>query len=301
MINLNSYVTEPHNTINVGKKSISVFEIGDENIDHETVSSFGEEWSKFSSFSEKEIQNAGDQYFDIVPLNAYTGKYVLDVGCGTGRWSKYLSRKVGALEAIDPSDAVYSAAALLQDEEHVRITRASADNIPFPDNSFDLVFSLGVLHHIPDTHEAMRRCVEKVKPGGYFLVYLYYNFENRGLVFKSIFHISNVIRRVVSILPSAIKSVVCDILAVLFYLPFVLVTKLMKAIGLAKVIKYIPLSYYADKSMNIIRNDSLDRFGTPLEQRYSRAEIEHMMTSCGLTNITFSTNEPFWHAIGQKR
>jgi hypothetical protein len=69
---------------------------------------------------------------------------------------------------------------------------------------------------------------------------------------------------------------------------------------LHKIVKYIPLSYYTNKSLNIIRNDSLDRFGTPLEQRYSKDEIQKMMESCGLEGVIFSNTAPFWHATGKK-
>jgi ubiquinone/menaquinone biosynthesis C-methylase UbiE len=282
------------------KKAIHVFEIVQENFDPETVASFGEEWKKFDTFSEAEISHIGDNYFDIVPDSLLAGKRVLDMGCGTGRWTKYVARKAAFVEAIDPSEAVYSAAALLQEVDNTRVSRASVDNIPFADNSFDFVFSLGVLHHIPDTKDAMEKCIRKLKPGGFFLVYLYYSLDNRGPFFKWLFHISNVLRKVISVLPAQLKKFVCDLMAVIFYLPFISCAKLFKAIGLKKLATKIPLAWYADKSWKVIRNDSLDRFGTPLEKRFSKKEIEQMMFDCGLSNIKFSNIEPYWHALGQK-
>ena len=50
----------------------------------------------------------------------------------------------------------------------------------------------------------------------------------------------------------------------------------------------------------MIRNDSLDRFGTPLEQRFTKQQIKEMMEQAGLTEIVFSDNIPFWHAVGKK-
>ena len=58
------------------------------NIDWKVVESFGEEWNKFHTFSDEEIEKAGDEYFDIVDrtlLNRHS--YAIDIGCGSGRWT----------------------------------------------------------------------------------------------------------------------------------------------------------------------------------------------------------------------
>ena len=63
----------------------------------------------------------------------------------------------------------------------------------------------------------------------------------------------------------------------------------------------MPLSYYIGKSINVIRNDALDRFGTPLEQRFSKKEIEEMLINAGLEDIVFSERAPYWHVLGKKK
>ncbi len=298
------YNKNPVQKLAVGDTEIASFitKYTSGNIDWETVDSFGEEWSKFNAFSEEEIKAVGDDYFDIVPKQLLTSQTsVLDVGCGSGRWIRYVADKVKWVEGIDPSHSVFYATKYLCDKSNVRITQAEVDAIPFEDNSFDLVYSLGVLHHIPDTSAAMKRCVEKVKPGGYFLVYLYYALDNRGMVFKAIFYSSALLRWCVSKLPSGLKKITCDALAVMLYMPFVGLTRIVHRIPfLRKYATKIPLSYYRDKSFHIIRNDSLDRFGTPLEQRFNRLQIEEMMRSAGLKDIVFSEREPYWHALGRK-
>jgi ubiquinone/menaquinone biosynthesis C-methylase UbiE len=293
------YNQEPTKYIQAGNKTIAVFKFGD-NIDKETIQSFGEEWQKFNNFSNQEITQVGNEYFDLL-ANIHLSNYnVLDIGCGSGRWTKYLAPLVKTIEAIDPSAAVFAASKLLQNETNVRITCADVSNIPFNEASFDLVFSLGVLHHIPDTRKALNKAVKMVKPGGYFLVYLYYNLDNRGFLYKCLFKLSNFIRKRVSMLPAELKKTVCDIFALTIYMPFVLLARAIRFIGLKKLATKLPLAYYADKSFFIIRNDALDRFGTPLEQRFSKAQIEDMMKDAGLTDIVFSNNPPYWHAIGKK-
>jgi len=272
------------------------------NLDKETVESFGEEWTKFSSFDPAEIERMGNEYFDLlegIPVNE--NSYVLDVGCGTGRWSYYLSPKVKFIEAIDPSNAVFSAARLTDGKPNIRVTKAGVDNIPFDDNSFDFIFSLGVLHHLPDTVAALKKIFRKVKPGGYFLVYLYYNLDNRGSIYKAIFKLSNGIRKIISRTPKKIKQFLAELISFTIYLPFVFLARLCKAIFPGKdFYKKIPLSYYHNKSLTIIRNDALDRFGTPLEKRFSKIEIEKMLKEAGFNNVVFSPRTPYWHCVAQK-
>lgn len=295
------YLQSPSKTYN-GSKVISEFSSGSKsNVDEKVVESFGEEWKKFSSFDEAEIEKIGNAYFDILPQSIYSpDTKVLDVGCGTGRWTKFLAKKVGVIDAVDPSEAIFAADKFLSDNPNIRLTRATSEALPFADNTYDMVMSIGVLHHIPDTKKAMMDCVSKVKKGGYFYTYLYYSLDNRGPLFKFIFHASNLLRRVVSKMPAGLKKFTCDILAVVIYMPFVLMARFLHAIGLKKLAAKLPLSIYRDKSFFIIRNDALDRFGTSLEQRFSKAQIYDMMTQCGLTEITFSEFEPYWHTIGKK-
>ena len=274
----------------------------DQNIDVDTVNSFGEEWTKFSSFSDEEIKNAGDQYFDIVTEEICNSSSVaLDMGCGTGRWSKYLADKVKFIEAIDPSKAVLSASHLTKDLKNVRVTQAGVDSIPFADESFDFAMGVGVYHHIPDTQKAVRDTVRKIKKGGYLLIYLYYSLDNRGAGYKFLFKMSTIIRKIVSSMPNRLKKITCDFIAFFVYMPCVLLARLVKILSpKGRTWKKIPLSYYHDKSWNIIKNDALDRFGTPLEQRFSKKELIEILESCGMEDVVVSDGLPYWHAVSRK-
>ena len=203
-----SYIKEPKQVFNSKGKEISVFSTDGKNIDQEVVESFGEEWLKFKDFDEEEIASLASMYFDILDEKILNkNSYALDIGCGTGRWTKFLAQRAGFIEAVDPSNAVAAAAHLLEGVDNVRITKASIETLPFADNTFDFAMSIGVLHHIPDTQKAMIDCVKKVKPGGYFYCYLYYNMDNKGNFFKNIFQVSDVIRKVVCRMPTGIKKI----------------------------------------------------------------------------------------------
>jgi SAM-dependent methyltransferase len=288
--------------ITTDHRVIKVYDLPEENIDPQTVTSFGEEWKAFHSFSGEELRALGDKYFDIVTEEMLNDSMkVVDIGCGSGRFIKYLKGRYDTITGIDPSQAIFAANELIGKEEKVELIQASTDSIPFPDGHFDFGYSLGVLHHIPDTQKALEDCVKKIKPGGHFLLYLYYNLDNKPYYFQIIFFLSNLIRLLVSKMPAGLKKFTCSVLAVIFYMPFVGLCRLLRILGVPKRIRQnIPLQGYEDQSFYIIRNDSLDRFGTPLEQRFSRKQIQAMMEKAGLKNILFSEHVPYWHAVGEK-
>ena len=296
-----SYNKTPLEIIKGKNREIAVFSTEGKNIDQIVVEDFGEEWLKFQDFTDDTIEKFVKEYFEILDDTIVNNDtYAIDIGCGTGRWTKYLSTRAGFIEAIDPSNALLAADNLLGSIENVRLTKASVETIPFNDETFDFAMSVGVLHHIPDTQQAMIDCVKKVKRGGYFYCYLYYNLDNRGFAFKVLFKITDVIRKIVSNLPAGIKRVVCDILAAVIYLPMVLLVRLVDFIGFKKLAKKLPLSPYKNKNFFVLRNDALDRFGTRLEQRFSKQEVIEMMQKSGLQNIVVGKAAPFYRAVGEK-
>ncbi len=291
----------PDKIIKTKYRQINIFDIKGSNIDNKVVDEFGTEWLKFTNHDDDLVDKGGREYFDILDDTIINPKtYALDVGCGTGRWTKYLAKKIGFIEAIDPSNAIFAADKLLGDIKNVRLSKASIETLPFADETFDFVMSIGVLHHIPDTRKALHDCVKKVKKGGYFFVYLYYNLERRGPFYTSLFKISDLVRRIVSRFPGKVKHLVCDMLAIIFYMPFILAGRFFKLLGFKNLAKRMPLHGYQNRSFFMIRNDALDRFGTRLEQRFSADEIIEMMKSAGLTDIVISPGIPLYHALGKK-
>jgi ubiquinone/menaquinone biosynthesis C-methylase UbiE len=302
IMNISQFNQIPKKELESGDRKIYLFETPAGNIDNTVVDSFGEEWKKFNHFSEAELENFGKMYFDILEekmVNKNT--YGIDIGCGTGRFTKYLADKIGFMEAVDPSEAIFVADKLLAGKKNVRLSMASTDNIPFDNETFDFGMSIGVLHHIPDTQKALKDCVKKIKTGGYFYIYLYYNLDNRGKLFKYLLSLATGIRKRTSVFPLKLKKITCDIIAIFIYMPFVLSGRLLKTFGLKSLAEKLPLSGYQDQTFFVIRNDALDRFGTSLEHRFSKKEIEEMMKNAGLDNITFSENIPYWHAVGKRK
>lgn len=303
MSEIPEYNLKQHHTINVGELTIASFIQKDEmNADLATVSSFGDEWAKFNSFTDEEMRSAGEEYFDIVTEKMlHDATTVLDLGCGSGRWSYYIADRVKYIEAVDPSDSVIGAAHLLSTKKNVRVTQAVVNALPFSDETFDFLLCLGVLHHIPNTQQALNDAVKKLKTGGYTLLYFYYNLENRGVFYRFLFAMVNALRKLISSFPKWLKHVSCDAIAFFVYLPLVAFSRVLKYLfPNSSFYRKIPLSYYANKNFRIMRNDALDRFGTPLEKRYSKDEIVTMCAKAGISDVVFSDNQPYWHCVGRK-
>ena len=272
------------------------------NIHQQTVISFGDEWSRFdqSSMSDDEAKKVFNEYFAVFPWSMLPENAEgFDMGCGSGRWARWVAPKVGRLHCVDPSNAIEVAKVNLSGNYNVSFHQSSVDGECLPSNSQDFGYSLGVLHHVPDTAAAIRSCVDMLKPGAPLLLYLYYSFDNRPWWFRAIWRLSDLCRKLIYRLPPSLKHTVTDVIALLVYWPLAVLSRFMERIGLN--VAAIPLSYYRKHSFYTMRTDSRDRFGTPLERRFSRLQIAEMMAQAGLVNVRFSDAAPYWCAMGLKR
>lgn len=273
------------------------------NIDPRTVAGFGEEWDSFdqTSLDEAEWRTLFDRYFAIFPwADLPADAEGFDLGCGSGRWAAGVVDRVATLNCVDPSaKALAVCERRLASSPGARFHHASVDAIPLPDSSQDFGYSLGVLHHIPDTAAAMADCVRKLKPGAPFLVYLYYAFDNRPLWFRAVWRASDVFRQVICRLPFPLRKAATTAIAALVYWPLAKGALLLEKLGFN--VEGIPLAPYRNNSFYTMRTDALDRLGTRLEQRFTRAQIETMMRSAGLDDIRFSENVPYWVAVGKRK
>lgn len=271
-----------------------------ENIDPATVRGFGEEWSAFdqTKLDPTMHRKMAEEYFSIFPFeNLPVDAEGFDLGCGSGRWAAWILTKIGRLHCIDPAaDALNVARARIGNDPKAVFHQAGVDDMPLAAGSQDFGYCLGVLHHIPDTERGMLECCRRLKPGAPFLVYLYYRFDNRPAWFRAVWQTSDAIRKTVSRLPFPIKKAVSDLFAAWVYWPLARSAQLLEKAGAN--VSNIPLSNYRWKTFYTMRTDSLDRFGTRLEHRFSRSEIEQMMKRCGLADIRFCETEPFWVACG---
>ncbi len=267
-----------------------------------TVRSFAMEWSRFdqADASQEELARMFEEYFAIFPWDALpTGAHGADIGCGSGRWARFVVERIGTLHLVDASrEALDVARRKLSGFTNTFFHHASVDGLPFEESSLDFGYSLGVLHHVPDTRGALESCARVLKPGAPFLVYLYYALDNRPLWYRSLFALSNGARRIVANFPPLAEDVVCDAIAAAVYWPLARAARLGHALGLD--VSGAPMTAYRDRSFYSMRTDARDRFGTPLEKRFTARQITTLLIEAGFEDVRLSSEPPYWCAVGVK-
>lgn len=273
------------------------------NVDRATVDGFGDEWSRMpqDGLSEEEVERAFSAYFSVFPWEKLPeNARGCDFGCGSGRWARKVAPKVGHLTLLDASkEALEVAKNKLSSFANVDAVHASVSESPFEDASLDFAYSLGVLHHVPDTEGAIREIARVLKPGAPFLIYLYYAFDNRSPWFRSLWRVSDVARQGISKLPHGPRFAVSQLIAGLVYWPIARTGKVMEKLGALP--DSWPLKFYVNHSFYVMRTDALDRFGTQLEKRYTKQECVEMLERNGFRDVRVSDQMPYWTLCGIRK
>ena len=253
--------------------------------------SFSEEWQTYGAIlPEHEEEFAA--YFDIVDLGSLSDSLVLDLGCGSGRWSAKLATNCGAVALVDFSDAIFVARDNLREVGNAVFFRGDVTQLPFADDCVDFLFSLGVLHHLDRPCLPAARDLMRLGPQGLF--YLYYALDNRPTYYRRLLTGVTASRRALGRVQSEkARRRISRALAWGVYRPMVGIGELVAKVGVKAP---VPLyESYRGKSIDRIEQDAYDRFFTSIEQRVSRDQIHQAFPPP--YSVRFSEEEPFWHFL----
>jgi len=265
-----------------------------DDLSKKTIDDFGVQWSVYTE--NRGYYASTDHFEDIfsplIDIKKIKGARVGDIGSGTGRVVAMLAH-LGASEilALEPSQGYET---LLKNTERfgsiVKPMRASGEKLP-PGSDLDFVFSIGVIHHIPDPDPIIKAMYDGLRPGGTAAVWLYGKEGNElylslALPFRAISHI----------LPHSILAGLC----------WALWFPLLAYIKLCKVLAFLPMSGYfvnvVDKcDSGVQRLIIYDQLNPAYAKYYTQDEAEQLLAKAGFINVRlFHRHGYSWSVAGDK-
>jgi SAM-dependent methyltransferase len=247
---------------------------------------FGYEWAEYSELR-PEYEEQFRRWTAPISESDWHGKRFLDVGCGMGRnshWPMTYGAAAGA--SIDVDDrSLSSARRTLERWPAAEVKKMSAYEIDF-ENAFDIVFSIGVIHHLAEPERALAQMVKATKPGGRVLIWVY-GYENNEWIVKYF----NPFRRLLfARLPIGVTHFCSTILTGILWLAL--------RLGIGRI-EYFQL--IRTFTFRHLRSIVFDQMLPRIANYWRRDEVESLLRGAGLTDLRLEpVNSMSWSAIGTK-
>lgn len=247
-----------------------------------TQASFGYEWTRFSDYA---VDNFS---LFIKPLEAgfFCKKFGLDVGCGAGRHVKQATNLGAEMVGLDLSHSVDSALSLNRDNPASHFIQCDVFNLPIRPNVFDFIYSLGVLHHLPDPEQGFRCLLPTLKPSAPIFLWVYQRAARKEWLEHA--------RRFTTRLPLKPVQWLAWMATLIDYGLCVNLYRLFQ--GSAVVERWTPprIKEYAGYNFASSYADWFDRLSAPVSHCYDSNEIRGWFSRAGLTNIETALIDDSW-------
>jgi SAM-dependent methyltransferase len=217
------------------------------------------------------------------PLEELKGKLVLDVGCGTGRFAAIALKYGATVIGVDLSYAVDAAFKNMGEHPHMHIVQADVFRLPLKRDAFDLIYSLGVLHHTPNCRQAFEQLPQYLKRGGSVVITVYTN-QNKFYVMST-----NFWRRITPKLPKRLLYALCHVAIPLYY------------VNRIPILRYIgqgifPINMDPDRHWRVL--DTFDCYSPTYQSYHSYPEVFRWFEAQRLTKIRIV--EPAVTVMGER-
>jgi len=243
-----------------------------------------------------------DAMQEVIPDPIVRGNLGIEVGSGCGYDTCIMARNNPSvrLVSMDISDGVYKTGRLVAGLGNVLVMKCSALCIAAKDSTLDFAYSFGVLHHTADPEKGLCEIARVLKKGSPAFVYLYEDHSENPLKYLAIKAISAV-RGLTTRMPDKLLYVLSWIASPVVFAFFTIPSKIMRNFKITKPIAAaMPFNFGTGPFS--LRGDLYDRFGAPVERRFSRKGIYKLFETCGFSdvNVTRLKDTAGWVAWGHK-
>jgi len=262
-----------------------------------TLRAFGDEWQRFPELLAVH-RGIFDWYFEGPEALRWKGLKVLDAGCGMGRWLHF-AREAGArIVGMDVSGAIDVAA--VREGDHADFVQADLRFPPFAPESFDLVYCLGVVHHLEEPIVGVRALARLVRPGGELRLYVYRTLEDEPRWKRLLFGVVAAVRHVTTRLPYPAVHAVSWLVAAAASGVFLWPRRLLRRSEWGdRLTRGLPLVHYAGVPFRMVVSEQFDRLVAPIEGRFRRDEVERWLRDVGFEVVAVLPGLG-WRAIGKR-
>jgi SAM-dependent methyltransferase len=240
-------------------------------LDNETADAFATSWNNLPDGSVYTFEQMEDWFAPLVKDDVEE-KTVLELGCGNGSLLSHLPKwRPHFIEGVDLGDSILSCKNNMYQTgfQSYKITRA--DMVDFESDGFDLVYSIGVLHHLMEPAAGFRSVLKNTKPGGKFHCWVYAYEGNRVII-----NLVEPIRKFASKLPWWITKY---FLALPLVIPFFFYAKVVSK---SAVFRVLPLYEYSRwisrREFSFFRHVAFDQLVTPQTTYIAREMIEKWLS-----------------------
>jgi SAM-dependent methyltransferase/uncharacterized protein YbaR (Trm112 family) len=260
----------------------------------QTLDRFGYEWTYFSEYDCDNFK----RFIEPLPDNFFRGKIGLDAGCGAGRHAKQAVELGAEIVGVDLSWAVDAAYQKNADNKGVHIVQADIYNLPFKSGIFDLIYSLGVLHHLPEPERGFQSLLPVLTEGGSIFVWLYAHTLRK--VFLELLRffarpLSNVNIRRMAYVCNLIDYGICINL-------YRFARQLPVLSGVAEQYAPFRIKEYATHGFRVAYTDWFDRLSAPTTYYYKEGEMRNWLNRSGLANTAlFLEGDSWWWLYGERK
>lgn len=265
----------------------------------QTGSSYGYLWSRARRRAELPRSTHYRKMERALSLGALRG-LVLDAGCGEGidlvNAARDSEAEIIGLELSSGGSCVSFERTLGLPRAHV--VQADLSRLPFAPETFDFIYSYGVLHHLSDPLQGMREIARVLKRGSRAALYLYEDFSDRSWILRGLLVLTNKLRRLTVQMPHRLLYTLCWAASPAIVLLFTVPHRLLRLLpGGRPLAEQLPFRHGTGPFS--LAADLYDRFGAPMERRYSRPEAETLLRQAGLEGIV-TGNDRGWMVAGTK-